>query len=86
MRLINVNTLQITEFVTRIPPYAILSHRWVGREITYQEYVVGRKRHGPGYEKVKAFCKFIRSNEFRKHQRLDPGGQPIDWAWIDTCE
>lgn len=38
MRLINVNTYEMREFIgTRIPPYAILSHTWGSDEVTLQD-------------------------------------------------
>ncbi|KAK4619824.1 hypothetical protein CLAFUW4_10870 [Fulvia fulva] len=39
MRLINVDSLEIHDFGDSPPPYAILSHRWEGAEITYADYV-----------------------------------------------
>ncbi|KAI1812792.1 HET-domain-containing protein [Poronia punctata] len=39
MRLIDVNTLQLIEFFTNIPPYAILSHTWGSEEVTFQDYL-----------------------------------------------
>ncbi|KAK1756423.1 hypothetical protein QBC47DRAFT_186046 [Echria macrotheca] len=40
MRLINIDTLELEEFVGReLPPYFILSHTWSDDEISYQEYL-----------------------------------------------
>ena len=39
MRLINVNTLRFEEFEgTRLPRYAIVSHRWKVNELSYEDF------------------------------------------------
>lgn len=37
MWLINVDTLQLEEFIEPDFPYAILSHTWAGEEVSFQE-------------------------------------------------
>lgn len=61
MRLINVHTLELEEFVgSEIPPYCILSHRWEGKEITYRDYRKGRRKESAGYQKIVRFCEWVR--------------------------
>ena len=38
MRLINIETLDLEEFIGEPPPYAILSHTWGQEEVSFQEY------------------------------------------------
>ncbi|OGM47056.1 hypothetical protein ABOM_003653 [Aspergillus bombycis] len=45
MRLLNTRTLQLTEFVDFIPPYAILSHTWSPKEVSFQEIHAAEARH-----------------------------------------
>ncbi|KAI1865370.1 uncharacterized protein JN550_008418 [Neoarthrinium moseri] len=46
MRLINVRTLEFEEFVGRDkPPYAILSHTWEDREVSFSQYRDWRRNH-----------------------------------------
>ncbi|KAF2168773.1 hypothetical protein M409DRAFT_20790 [Zasmidium cellare ATCC 36951] len=77
MRLINIHTLELEEFFSP-PPYAILSHRWIGREITYEQFMNPSQRKGPGYEKIASFCRLLQ-------QHPDYLPTHIEWAWIDTC-
>ena len=61
MRLLNVNTLTFQEFFDKeLPPYSILSHRWVGDEISYKDFRKGRRPESAGCRKVQRFCSFIR--------------------------
>lgn len=73
MRLLHTQTLEFQEFFdSRIPPYAILSHRWGQDEVTFKEM---RKRQAPlgvGLAKIQNFCFVAAQNGF-------------EWAWIDTC-
>jgi hypothetical protein len=67
MRLLNVHTLEFQEFHgSDQPPYVIISHRWVGDEITYQQF---RDREissnsslteRAGFKKIVSFCEFMR--------------------------
>ena len=38
MRLINIETWDLEEFIGETPPYAILSHTWSDEEVSFQEY------------------------------------------------
>jgi hypothetical protein len=77
MRLLHTTRLEFEEFFDdQIPPYAILSHRWGPDEVSYHDFLAGRKRNGAGDKKILACCKYA------AHDR---GFGPIDWVWIDTC-
>lgn len=76
MRLIHTGRLEIEEFFgSDIPQYAILSHCWGDNEVTYEDFLKGRKRKTAGYRKIKDCCWLAR--------QYGPNG--LDWAWIDTC-
>lgn len=77
MRLLNTQTLQLEEFFSSIPPYAILSHCWGIDEVTFEEvYSLPESKnvikHKAGWRKVVACCQ----------QTLQEGFQ---YVWIDTC-
>ncbi|KAI4114984.1 MAG: hypothetical protein LQ345_004341 [Seirophora villosa] len=73
MRLLQTKTLQFHEFFdAKIPPYAILSHRWGEGEVTFKEMRKGKAQPGPGLTKIKKFCTLAASRGDK-------------WAWIDTC-
>lgn len=72
MRLLNANTLQLVEFVSDIPPYAILSHTWGPEEVTFQDMQSPERDRKKGFAKVVGCC---------RQARLDT----IEWVWIDTC-
>ncbi|KAI0975174.1 heterokaryon incompatibility protein-domain-containing protein [Xylaria arbuscula] len=75
MRLINVNTLLISEFFNDydVPRYAILSHTWSSEEVTLQEIQNPQSARGKGgLDKIKAVCKVAKRNG-------------LDWIWVDTC-
>jgi hypothetical protein len=64
MRLINTKTMQLHEFFgPNIPPYAILSHRWEGAEVTFQDLRDEKASKLKGYSKVLGCC----------HQALSDG-------------
>jgi Heterokaryon incompatibility protein (HET) len=85
MRLINTSTLDSEVFdQSRIPlRYAILSHRWTGQEVTFQEYQdlqkIGLARmlfkspleSRSGYRKIQNCCRQAKEDGF-------------EWVWIDT--
>lgn len=73
MRLLNTSTLSLHEFTDdHIPSYAILSYRWEGEEVTFQNLQVGRGPKMAGYSKIKGCY---------AQAALD-GWQ---YAWIDSC-
>ena len=73
MRLLNTSTIQLHEFFgSKIPFYAILSHRWEESEISFKDVTKSRNLDAPGWAKVRASCALAKSR----------GKQ---WIWIDTC-
>ncbi|KAK4041429.1 heterokaryon incompatibility protein-domain-containing protein [Parachaetomium inaequale] len=77
MRLINVHTREIREFLSDsdIEPYAILSHTWAEEEVTFEDFqslpkdtLTAKK----GYTKIDYCC-------------LQAAADGYDWAWVDTC-
>jgi len=75
MRLLNVETLKLSEFFDHnTPPYAILSHTWGDLEVTFQDIqdlkLASRKKEG--FAKIVNCCR-----------RADRDG--YEWVWIDTC-
>ena len=88
MRLLHTTELRFEEFFDeQIPPYAILSHRWEGHEVSYQELleiirpspvnvllgITPGSLDEPKYEKIR--------NCRAKVAELDC----LQWVWIDTC-
>ncbi|KAL5088552.1 hypothetical protein Trisim1_006509 [Trichoderma cf. simile WF8] len=76
MRLINVKTLKLEEFLDyRAPPYAILSHTWGSddEELSFRDVEDGNiNKPGIGSVKFRGCCR----------QAAEDG---LDYAWIDTC-
>ncbi|KAL8641272.1 MAG: hypothetical protein Q9228_001891 [Teloschistes exilis] len=77
MRLIDTKTYALHDSDGLADPeYAILSHRWVGAEVTFQQLDSATWRaanlHSPQMSKIKAACAKARENE-------------LDWLWVDTC-
>lgn len=75
MRLLNTTTLQLELYdPSNVPEYAILSHTWGAKEITYQD-LVGRDDRPRGsreWEKVHSSCKVA---DLKGYTHL----------WIDSC-
>ena len=73
MRLINLKTLVVKEFIeSDCPPYVILSHSWGADEVSLQMLRTGGVEALAGYEKIKSFCRQGAANGF-------------EWGWVDTC-
>ncbi|KAK4450903.1 hypothetical protein QBC34DRAFT_401828 [Podospora aff. communis PSN243] len=76
MRLIKTDSLELVEFVERIPPYVILSHTWGQEELTCQDLLTPSSRalakKKAGYAKIAGCCA----------RAVDDG---YDYAWVDTC-
>lgn len=73
MRLLHTYQYVFKEFMgADVPEYAIVSHRWSDEEVSYQDFLQGR-REGYGWTKIAKACDIALS---RKH----------DWLWIDTCK
>jgi hypothetical protein len=48
MRLIHTERLELEEFVTDIPLYAVLPHRWGKEEVSFQDVLHSRNRDMEG--------------------------------------
>ncbi|KAI0509022.1 hypothetical protein F5B22DRAFT_638388 [Xylaria bambusicola] len=83
MRLLHTTTFELRngeQGSFRQEGYAILSHRWIGLEITFDElknYTVelrtgSRPLSSPQADKIRGACEAARN-------------QGISWMWIDTC-
>ncbi|EPE34213.1 hypothetical protein GLAREA_07226 [Glarea lozoyensis ATCC 20868] len=75
MRLLNASTFEMCEFFPHdTPPYAILSHTWGSKEISFQDYQSHNlpSVNHPARRKLTGCC---------KQAKIDG----IDWVWIDTC-
>jgi hypothetical protein len=80
-RLIDAHSFTLVEFEEseEIPPYAILSHRWIYQggqleEVTYREFqnIGDTVMQKSGYAKIEATC----------HRALQDG---LQYVWVDTC-
>jgi len=80
MRLINLHTFQLEDFVSpeHTPRYAILSHTWGSDEVTYQDFITGAEavlhRRSGGWRKVHSFRKAALEH-----------GSNLAYGWVDTC-
>jgi hypothetical protein len=65
MRLLNVNTFKLHEFIGgTVPHYAILSHRWEEGEVTFQDLQCGRGPQMIGWSTIEGCCKQARKDDF----------------------
>lgn len=79
MRLLNVKTRKFEEFLgDNVPPYAILSHRWVDSEVTFQDINSSR---------LSAWRKTWSKSWPPKLEgcRLQAITDNLSYIWIDTC-
>jgi hypothetical protein len=73
MRLLNVRTRQLEEFIgDRIPAYAILSHTWGEEEVSLQDLKRNDHVRMLGYRKIDGCCLRAIKNGY-------------GYVWIDTC-
>ncbi|KAL5584582.1 hypothetical protein FOVSG1_013971 [Fusarium oxysporum f. sp. vasinfectum] len=76
MYLINASTLQLEDFYSNIPEYAILSHTWghTSEEVLFQEMLTNSSdvKLKKGYKKIELCAK----------QAQKDG---LDYCWVDTC-
>src|SRR5438034_1159473 len=73
MRLLNTATFKLQEFGSnKIPRYAILSHTWKGKEVTFQDIQGAHAAKKVGYAKVENACCVAAADGF-------------EYIWIDTC-
>lgn len=73
MRLINVKTYQLEEYYSDPPRYAILSHTWGGREVTFQDWQMKAEEmeNSERYDKIIRAC---------KQAQVDG----LEYLWCDT--
>jgi hypothetical protein len=72
MRLLNAKTLELAQFASDIPPYAILSHTWGAEEVTFQDITSPERDKKKGFAKIIGCC---------RQALMDT----LEWVWIDTC-
>ena len=73
MRLLHTKKLVFEEFYeTELPKYAILSHRWRGKEVSFQELDEKRVTEKSRMAKINN-CRFLAAQ------------RGFDWVWIDSC-
>jgi hypothetical protein len=65
-------TLELSEFMDDIPPYAILSHTWGYDEVSFAEIQRPERDKKKGFGKIRGCCRQARGDGF-------------EWVWIDTC-
>ena len=77
MKLLNTHTIELEELQFldgKVTPYAILSHRWRDKELSFRDLKPKYARSlssKPGYAKIFHFCKTARNNGFK-------------YGWADT--
>ena len=75
MRLLSTTDLSFQEFYdSQNPKYAILSHRWIGDEVSFEDFyhVKAQDPYGERFAKIRNCCAYAEKNGF-------------GWVWIDTC-
>jgi hypothetical protein len=75
MRLLNVKTRKLEEYLKSPPPYAVLSHRWGDEEASFQDVNSGWAPGGrkmASWSKVHACC-------------LQAERDGLFYIWVDTC-
>lgn len=88
IRLLNIRTKEFKEFydLESVPPYAILSHRWIhaqrngkhrALELSHTEFLAGTG-DDRGYAKIDKACEAVR--DLSQKLELD-----LQWIWIDSC-
>lgn len=76
MRLLDIRDVNNIVFYEpppdQIPPYAILSHRWMSGEVSFQAFSTKAGKKLPGYQKIKQCAQQAQVDE-------------LDFIWVDTC-
>ncbi|KAK5171454.1 uncharacterized protein LTR77_004599 [Saxophila tyrrhenica] len=79
MRLLHTKDFVFRDFFdAKIPPYAILSHRWSDEEVSYRDFLEQKAQVLSGGYKGYGWTKILKACEKAWNERLD-------WVWIDTC-
>ena len=90
MRLLNTTSLKIEEFFgDDIPQYAILSHTWGRKEISYHEWVYAQNQSPPhwGWTLIPEVIEELKSRDgYRKIIQACQRARKDDynWIWVDT--
>jgi hypothetical protein len=73
MRLLNTQNFQLIEHHSEIPPYAILSHRWVeGEEVSFEDMQAPDRDQNAGFRKIQNCCTQAAIDRY-------------EYVWVDTC-
>ncbi len=73
MRLLHTKRRLVHDFTNKtIPNYAILSHAWDEREITFTDIQNGGAEGSAGYKKLNMFAEIAAQHGYV-------------WVWMDTC-
>ncbi|KAI1149190.1 heterokaryon incompatibility protein-domain-containing protein [Nemania diffusa] len=73
MRLLNIDSLEVEEFIgSSLPPYTILSHTWGLEEVTLQDLPKFGLTRLVGFRKLQYLCDQTRQDGFQ-------------YTWVDTC-
>ncbi|KAK5108065.1 hypothetical protein LTR62_008839 [Meristemomyces frigidus] len=96
MRLLNTDTLDFEDFLGKPPPYAILSHRWLPREISLKTWRKVLQRHTErdvqteSRSETESQSMAEREMRIESHKKIlgfcnEACQQGIQYAWIDNC-
>ncbi|KAF5363023.1 hypothetical protein D9758_012651 [Tetrapyrgos nigripes] len=96
MRLLNTKTLRVQEFLTKIPPYAILSHTWENEEVTFQDIqniaTLAATFNGRqlSFNDIRAFLRSAQLPVKKGYTKVVQAcvrarNSAFDWIWIDSC-
>lgn len=78
MRLLHTGNFRFKEFIgVDIPPYAIVSHRWSGEEVSHQDFLEDRQSFLQGQCKSYGWLKIAKGCEIASINGFE-------WLWIDT--
>ncbi|KAK3905402.1 heterokaryon incompatibility protein-domain-containing protein, partial [Staphylotrichum tortipilum] len=75
MRLLRTDTLELVEFVERVPPYVILSHTWGPDEVSLEDMTLLPKavlKKKTGYTKITGCAARAAADGY-------------EYLWVDTC-
>ncbi|MCJ1312288.1 hypothetical protein MMC25_005962 [Agyrium rufum] len=73
MRVVDCQTLELVDFIHKVPPYGILSHTWDLEEVSFLDFQDPKRASRlKGYEKITSVCGLALTSGYR-------------YCWIDTC-
>jgi hypothetical protein len=72
MRLLNTKTFKLETFITDPPQYAILSHTWGDKEVTFKDIFTSTRSNLTGWAKIQNSCRRAANDGW-------------EYIWIDTC-